>query len=333
MNNLRPVFIREEVIKGIRVFFEKQHFHEVIPPCMNFGLPIEPNIHPFVTTWKTSSESRKMYLSTSPEIGMKKMLAKGIGNCYGIGKSFRNLEGSGSLHVPEFLMLEWYRENGDYHDIMKDTEHLIVDIKHRIDTYLKRSVSDSLEYQGKKISLKGEWPVFSLIDLFKEYAGMDFEEIIKDEVLIQKAEEKGYNVENSTWFEVFDQIFVNEIENKLPLTPFFLIDFPARTSPMCAVKKDKPYVVERFEVFMFGKELGNGNTESTDSKYVRSLFEKEQDRLKKKGLPYPPIDEQFIHALEKMSDKVYGGVGIGIDRLAMIMADVTNITQVEQFYE
>lgn len=333
MNNLEPVFIREEVIRSIRTFFEEKKFHEVISPVMNDALPLEPNIYAFSTEWKTSSETKPLYLSTSPEVGVKKILAKGIGNCFAIGKSFRNLEGQGSRHTPEFLMLEWYRENSDYKEIMKDTKELLLYIKSHIDAYLRRKETSEITYQQKTANLSSDWPVYSMVDLFQQHAHLDLKEILEDAALFSKAKQKGYNVQNATWSELFDQILVNEIEPFLPDSPFFMTDFPARTSPLCTPKKNAPYLVERFEAYLFGMELGNGNTENTDSEYVRKQFLKEKKYREDNKLFTPPIDETFLSALQKMSSKKYAGMGMGVDRIAMIMSNSANITDVELFYQ
>jgi len=317
MNNLHPVFIRENVISDTRTFFQNKHFHEVISPSLNTALPLEPNLYAFATTWQTASETKQLFLSTSPESAIKKMLARGIGNCFAIGSSFRNLEGAGSLHTPEFLMLEWYREDADYKDIMKDVKELIL--------FLNKDKSPNLTYQGETISLTDEWPIFSMVELFKKYADLNLEEILEDTVLFQKAKDKGYSIKNTTWGALFDQILVNEIELQLPKTPFFIVDFPARISPLCTPQKKRPYLVERFEVYLFGMELGNGNTEYTNVESVRNSFIKEKQMRELKGELAPPIDEEFLAALHKMSTKTYGGIGLGIDRLAMILADVTQI--------
>lgn len=331
MTNLQPVFIREKVIQSTRNFFSENYFHEVITPSMNSALPVEPNIYPFSTKWINRQETRELFLSTSPESGLKKMIAKGIGNCFAIGKCFRNLEGSGCLHLPEFLMLEWYREDAKYTQIMEDTQQFVIHVKKEVDKLLKRTTTSEISYQGMTINLAGKWPVFSLVDLFKEYAKLDFKEILQDEMLFKRAEEKGYNIENATWAGVFDQIFVNEIESKLPKSPFFLIDFPTRISPLCTVKEDKPYLVERFEFFLFGMEIGNGNTENSDYKAVEEKFKKEQQNRIENSLLNCPIDYDFVNALQSMSEsgKTYAGIGLGIDRLAMIMADVADIKEIE----
>lgn len=320
---LTPIFIREETIKSCRKFFDTKNFHEVITPTLNKALPLEPNLFSFETKWNKIDQNYKLYLSTSPESGLKKMLAENIGNCYAIAKCFRNLENNGTRHNPEFLMLEWYRVNANYKDIMRDTKNLVF--------YIIKNINKKF---GKNISLQKKWPVFSLEKLFKKYAKIDYKKIIdNDELFFAVAQNKGYNTQNSTWSQIYDQIFLNEIEPNLPNVPFFLVDFPARISPLCAVKKAKPYLAERFELYLSGMEIANGNTENIDYKYVETAFQKEQKNRQSENLPSHDYDEEFISALKKMSEskKTYAGIGLGIDRLAMFMADAKDISEVEFF--
>ncbi|MFA5770481.1 MAG: amino acid--tRNA ligase-related protein [Patescibacteria group bacterium] len=283
MKNIQSSIIREKIIKDIRSFFYERDFHEVIPDMLNKSLPLEPNLFPFSTTWKTFTGEKTFYLPMSPERGIKKMLAQGIGNCFAISKSFRNLERSGSLHNPEFLMLEWYREDAVYTDIMADVEKLFA--------YLKPNVFNK------------KWPVFSIKKLFKKYLGLELEKAIND----------------ITWAQNYDQLFVNEIESKLPKEPLFLIDFPTRLSPLCKPQKNNPIFAERFECYISGVEIGNGNTENTDVKSIRKVFENQQ------ALKNLPIDEEFLASLKIMNRKSYAGVGIGIDRLAMVFNNESSI--------
>ena len=253
MTNLKSTIIREEIIKTIRSFFYKQKFHEVIPDILNDTLPSEPNLTPFSTIWKTQGSEKTYFLPMSPERSIKKMLTQGIGNCFAISKSFRNLERSGSLHQPEFLMLEWYRENAVYTDIMTDVEKLFTNF-----------------------GFKKNWPVLSLKKLFQKYLGLDLEKTIANDKL---------------FLEDYDQLFVNEIESKLPKTPLFLVDFPAKISPLCKPQKNNPLFAERFECYVNGIEIGNGNTENTDTKSVQKIFEQEQKRTNL------PVDEEFLNSL------------------------------------
>ncbi len=299
MINLEKGAQISQILKKIRAFFDERKFQEMEIPVFNTALPLEPNLHSFKTEWQAVDKVTTFYLPASPESYLKKCLAAGSGNCYAIGHSFRNLEGAGPLHSPEFLMLEWYREDATYIDIMQDTEEL---------------VSSFLPDVSKK------WERLSLEKMFLEYAGINMQKIVADETYFYVlAKEKGYATEGATWGALFDQIFLNEIESHLPKDPCFLVDFPARMSPLCKVNVAKPYLTERFEVFINRIELGNGNTENTDARQVREMMNKEQEYRMLKGLAMHPIDEEFIAALNIMAKtgKQYAGIGIGVERLAM----------------
>jgi len=236
----------------------------------------------------------------SPERGIKKILSQGMGNCFAISKAFRNYERTGSLHLHEFLMLEWYRRGATYTDIMIDVEQLIQLVNQRM---------------GNKVAMKeGSFPRVSLIALFKEKVGVELADlIVSDSLMRETAQKKGYTVAGgTTWEELYNQLFVNEIESGFSLKPFFLTDFPARISPLCKVQKSNPLFAERFELYVHKMELGNGNTENTDTDSIRNAFENEQ---KKSGLP---MDEEFLSSLEGMKKSSFAGVGVGIDRLVML---------------
>lgn len=294
MKKLEYYFIREKIIRLIREFFTKNSFHEVITPVLNESIPLEPNIYPFQTMWETTKGKKELFLATSPEKNLKKMLALGIGNCFSIGHSFRNLEASGPLHTPEFLMLEWYRKNSSYRDIMNDVKKLIL-------FFLKKTKSKHM------YNRLNDWTSYSLVKLFEKYTRLDLKEIILfDTKLFNYAKSKGYQTEHTTWNQLYDQIFVNEIEPYLPKEPCFLIDFPSRISPLCKPKRNKPHIAERFELYINGIELANGNTENTDIESV------------KKGLR-KPMDQEFLDSLKKMQNDSYAGVGLGIDRLTSML--------------
>lgn len=321
IDNTNPYIIRENIIRAAREFFYDIDFHEVIPQILNTALPLEANLYPFETTWKTRTGDRKLYLPLSPERSIKRMLAYGMGNCFALAKSFRNLEQEGSQHLPEFLMLEWYRKQANHHDIMRDTEQLLTFIH----DYLKNSLGiSSIQHHGKKIELGAKWKTYSLTELFKTYSGIDLASVIEDdELFFATAQKRGYIVEGATWSELYDQIFVNEIECKLPSEPVFIIDFPSRVSPLCAQRKDDPRFAERFEFYINGVEIGNGNTENTDMNYVRKTFETEHQKT---GLP---MDEVFLKALDKMHGTTYAGIGMGIDRLTMLFSNEETIQAIE----
>jgi elongation factor P--(R)-beta-lysine ligase len=317
--NLQPIFIRENIIKSIREFFYSRQFHEIITPTFNDALPLEPTIYAFQTTWQTVHGVNNLYLSTSPESGLKKMIAQGMENCFAIAKSFRNLEDSGATHIPEFLMAEWYRKNATFQDIMDDTQNLIQFV----------SKGKTCTYQNHEITFPDSWPRRSIISLFTEYASVNVEQLLDDTSLRNAAQKKGYSTEDATWEQLFNQIFLNEIEPTLGMDPCFITDFPSRISPLCARKKDQPDFAERFEVYIGGLEIGNGNTENTDTNSIRSVFENELHSRKSKNMSAPPIDTAFLDSLDIMKTQSFAGIGLGIDRLAMIFSDSTVITEVD----
>ncbi len=296
MAYLQPILTRERTIKSIRNFFYQLNFHEIITPVLNNAIPNEPNLYSFITRWKTNRGEQTFFLPMSPERSLKLSLAKGIDNCFSIGHSFRNLEQESPLHSPEFLMLEWYRTDADYHQIMDDVKELIKFLNY-----------ESCRQAGRLriTNLPDSWPIFSLPELFKKYTKHDLIKLTNDE----------------TKRSDYDKIFCNEIESRLPKEPFFITDFPASISPLCRPKKDNPLLAERFEFYINGIELGNGNTENTDWKSVKKVFESQ-----KKKNNYP-VDEDFLNALKTLdeSGKTYAGVGIGIDRLTAILGGANHI--------
>jgi len=304
MKQLKFFLLREKIIGLIREFFIRKRFHEVITPVLNNTIPLEPNIYPFQTEWTTVDGIKKMYLSTSPEKNLKEMLAMGLGNCFSVGHSFRNLESAGSLHTPEFLMLEWYRKNASYGDIMNDVRKLIL--------YIQKKMKIIPMYDQSN-----DWAHYPLTGLFKKYTSLHLEEIVlSDEKLFAYAKKKGYQTKNTSWDNLYDQIFVSEIEPKLPKNPCFLVDFPSRISPLCTPKKDAPHFAERFELYILGVELANGNTENTDIQLV------------KKGLRHP-IDDEFLASLKKMGNASYAGIGLGVDRLSMLFSGSRSLNYIK----
>ncbi|MFH0772945.1 MAG: amino acid--tRNA ligase-related protein [bacterium] len=303
MKKIEKYLIREKIIKTIREFFYRQNFHEVIVPLLNTALPLEPNLRPFITTQKSRDTDRTYYLAMSPERGIKNMLAQGMGDCFAISKSFRNYEQVGTLHMNEFIMLEWYRKGVAYTAIMNDVEQLLTEIDKKM-----RNTAQLQKNHLQRVSLN---------DLFEKRIGINLDTLITDEKLLwEVAKKKGYKTTGATWEELYDQLFVNEIESTFSHEAFFLIDFPARISPLCKTDHKNPHFAERFELYIHGIEMGNGNTENTDTTSIQKLFEKES---KKTGMP---LDEQFLASLEQMKDTTYAGVGIGIDRLTMLYTNL-----------
>lgn len=351
---LKHIVLRDELMKATRAFFAKRNFCEVIPPVLNDAVPNEPGLHPFVTQWIKGAVVRDFYLPTSPERSLKMALSQGLGNCFSIGHCFRNLEGSGSLHSPEFLMLEWYKVHSTYQDIMKEVQEYIEFVSKQLNPIVERYLNEShrkdqpslhsirspaerdprictptisatasgQSHQVGEFAIN-QWKIFSIKERFENVTGIRYENLLtEDQILVNVAKKLNYTIENASWREIFDQVFVNEIEAGLPNEPVFLVDFPSRISPLCKKKSDAPHIAERFELYIGGVEIANGNNENTNVTEIREVFEKEIDAGKS------PLDTQFLDALHKMdtSGRSFAGVGLGLDRLMMLMMGEENIS-------
>lgn len=319
MANLGPVLIRESIIRSIREYFYAQGFHEVIIPVLNRSVPHEENLHPFSTVWHAGEKEKTLYLSLSPERGIKRMLARGMENVFAIAKSFRDLEAAGSQHIPEFLMLEWYRKGARYEAVMEDARNLLL------------HVSNSLGEKGKLQLSASVWPVLSLKTLVEEAAKTSMRSLVEDDSsLFGVARKKGYATEGASWRGLWDQLFVNEIEPVLPAGQAFLTDFPSRLSPLARPKKKEPWLAERFELYLDKTEIANGNTEQTERMAVEKYFREEAE---KRGVQSHPVDRAFLDSLAVLDGVTYAGCGLGIDRLAMLASGAGDIREAEQLLD
>ena len=324
-------FIREKVLTAIRRFFFDRGFHEVETPYLTPSLPPESYIDIFETIlYSRNRKPMKVYLPTSPEPFIKKLLVAGIGNCFSMPKSFRNTEDKSKTHNPEFTILEWYRVDADYTDIMRDCEELLM----FINTYLTRSKAEvkgttpttKLSYQGKVVDLSGPWDRITVIEAYKRYAHIDLVKALDRNALAPIAKKKGYHVTNNdTWEELFDQIFLNEIEPNLGRgKPTIIYDYPTTLAALARKKESDPSFAERFEFYIEGLELGDAYSELTDWKEQLARF-KEEDMLKKRlGKIQHPIDMDFIEALRVGLPRA-SGIAVGVDRLIMLFANVDDI--------
>lgn len=306
--------IRHRVFQLIRQFFDEQGFVEIIPHVLQTTVPLEPNIEPFSTTWKTPNFEQKLFLATSPERSLKLALATGLSKAYAFGHVSRNLEGTSLKHQPEFMMLEWYRSQAEFSKIMEDVQRLIGFLAQELPKQFSQINID------KELISSSPWTALSLIELFLQHVGKPLPELLSDEAMISFCYSLGYETKDATWSQLFDQLFLNFIETKLPKTPFFLIDFPAKISPLCTRQADNPNFAQRFELYLNDREIANGNTEQTDASLVRKHFE-EQRALR----PEIPIDEPFLSALGNMKETPYAGIGLGVDRLIMTLTGISDI--------
>lgn len=315
---------RAEIIKKIRAFFEKEGFLEVQTPLLAPFLIPESYLEVFETEIK-SKEGRKQraFLTTSPEMWLKKILVAGLGNCFEITKSFRNTDLHGPFHSPEFTILEWYRLGKGVKRTMADCEKLIRSLNNN---------NPKLSYQGKTINIGRPFIRLSVIAAFKKWAGVSKKDFFQKEALLAVAKKKGYQGnKKDAWEEIYNWLYVSEIEPHLGLeSPTFIYDFPAQFAPLAKTKKGDPRLKERFELYLFGIELADAYYELNDWCEQKRQFEKEKELRKKIGLVEYPADEDFLEALKQGLPEC-SGVALGIDRLVMILLNAESIHQVILF--
>lgn len=324
---LETFFIKAQVIDAIRQFFKNEGFLEVETPLLVQSPGTEPYLEVFESTLITSNfENKKSYLLTSPELAMKKLLSAGIGNIFQICKSFRNGEGLSSFHNPEFTILEWYRVEADYLDVMKDCENLLLFILEKIG--LNKDFKNILNYQGINYDLSAPWERISVSQAFQKYANVSAEEMLSEEKIVIIAEKKGYQVnDNTTWEQAYNQILLNEIEPFLGRTkPTILYDYPTSQAALSKKKASDPRFAERFEFYIGGIELGNAFSELTDYQEQESRMIEDLKLRKELGKVDYKIDHDFIEALRFGIPRT-GGIAVGVDRLVMLFSNSSSIKE------
>lgn len=311
------------LLRKIREFFWEKNFVETDTPML-VNLPgMEPYLDVFQTKFEPmSGPPRDMYLITSPEYAMKKLLVAGIPNIFQITRSFRNKETGGALHNPEFTILEWYRSGSDYAAIMGDCEQLI--------RYLCRELfhKEEFAYQGNVVDVSGDFERITVREAFEKYAGVPREVFEDPGRLINTAREKGYRAEN--FDDAFFLIFLNEIEKKLGQgCPTILYEYPVSMAALSRACPDPRYA-ERFEIYIAGIELANAFSELTDAKEQLRRLKEEREQRKQLGKIVYDVDMSFIDALE-LGMPESGGIALGVDRLVMLLLDKPSIEDVMFF--
>lgn len=296
----------------VRNFFTSQDFLEVETPIMVKIPGMEPHLTPFETTLDIAHHPpQKLYLNTSPELQMKKLLAAGFGNIFNITKVFRNGEIGGPLHNPEFTMLEWYRENADYFDMMEDCENLI---KH-----LAQNLSGTITIPTPP------WPRISTNELFIKFCDIDLLENQSFTKLQATAAEKNFDTNGcQDWDDIFFKIFLNHIEPKLPKSPLFIYDYPSTQAALAKKSAQNPFFAERFELYIDGIELANAFSELIDAQEQRQRLIEEQKLRKKLHKTIFDIDGEFLAALESISQPC-AGIALGMDRLFMVLMNLKSV--------
>lgn len=310
---------KAKVLSALRQFFAQENFLEVDTP----NLVSAPDPNPFNEIFKI--EGRNLFLTPSPEFFIKKLLAAGLKNVYQITKSYRDWQENDPTHLSEFTILEWYRNNATYLDLMVDCENLINFIQGK----LYGQGCNTLVYQGQEIDLRSPWQRISCKEAFEKYAKVNLDKFIDINNARKICREKGYQVslENS-WEELYHQIFLNEVEPKLPKQqPLILYDYPAPLAALSKIKESNPKYAERFEFYVGGLELGNGYSELTDGNEQEKRLRQDLETRKAKKMLVFDYDHEFVDALKEGMLKT-AGIAVGIDRLVMLFTDSSDIHEV-----
>ena len=319
---VKETFIkRGKIVSTIRNIMDSKGFVEIETPTLN-TIPGGASARPFVTHHNTLDID--MYMRIATEIPLKRLIIGGMERVYEIGRIFRN-EGMDPRHNPEFTTIELYQAYTDYNGMMDITEELINK------SCMAVNGTEDITYGDYEISLKAPFKRITMIDAVKEQTGVDFGEFMGDtEKAKEVAKELKLEVKpTDTWGNVLAEAFDEYVEDKL-IQPTFVIDYPVEISPLTKRKKNNPLLVERFEIFVAGGELANAYTELNDPIDQRGRFEHQMMLRENGDEEANMIDEDFLTAMEYGMPPT-GGMGMGIDRLVMLLTNSQTIRDVIAF--
>ena len=289
--------VRAAVLQAIRAFFARQGFLEVETPVHT---PV-----PMLELHIDAMASESAFLRTSPELHMKKLVAAGQRRLFQLGPCFRRGE-RGRFHNPEYTMLEWYRADAGYLDVLRDAEMLLRDVA------AAAVGAPEFRWQGARVDLAAPWARLTVEDAFERYAG--------------------WNPVTAYDADRFDLDLVGKVEPALPRDrPVVLMDYPAGAAALARLKPGSPAVAERWELYLAGVELANAYGELTDPAEQRARFAGWASARKAMGHPEYPVDENFLAALADMPPTA--GIALGVDRLVMLLADAPSLDRVLPFRE
>jgi len=318
---VRQTFInRSKIISTMRELLNGWGFLEMETPIMQ-TIAGGALARPFVTHHNTLD--MKLYLRIATELHLKRLLVGGLDKVYEIGRIFRN-EGISTIHNPEFTSVEIYQNYADYEDMMTITENLVHQIA------LKVFGTGKISFQGREVDLTPPWPRETMIDIVRKYSGVDFSQIPDKEAAFDAAVKAGLEPDKGLpWGEILYMFFEEFCEVQL-LDPIFVTDFPIEVSPLAKKLPSDPRLTLRFEGFIAGWEIANAFTELNDPIDQRERFEQQLGKRESGDDEAHVMDEDFINALEHGMPPA-GGLGIGIDRMVMLLTDNVSIRDVILF--
>jgi lysyl-tRNA synthetase class 2 len=317
----RRVFaMRSKIVSSIRRYMDSHGYMEVETPVLQ-PLYGGAAARPFTTVHNALDQT--FYLRIADELYLKRLLVGGYERVYEISKDFRN-EGMDRNHSPEFTMMEWYEAYSDYEQQMTYVEDLIYHVVEDV------FGGPTFQFQGHTIDVTPPWPRQTLRDAILERSGIDYTAYPEADDLIAVAREKGAHIEAGTvWPRAVDELLKHFVRPFL-IQPTFLTDYPVELSPLAKRKLDDPTHVERFQPYIGGGEIGNSFTELNDPMDQLARFMEQKRDMDAGDEEAMPIDEDFINALMYGMPPT-GGVGIGIDRLVMLLTDQPTIRDVILF--
>ena len=308
--------LRSKIISKIREILNEKGYLEVETPILN-TISGGATAKPFIT--HHNALNIDMYLRIALELNLKRLIVGGFDKVYELGRVFRN-EGMDIRHNPEFTMLELYASYQDYHDMMDITEEIFSRTAKEVLGTTK------INYQGQDIDLAPGWKRISMIDSIKEVTGIDFNEINTDEEAVRLAKERNIEIPDKTKETRGDVIslFFDEYVEKTLIQPTFVYDYPVEISPLAKKSVKDPRLTERFEAFIGGREYGNAFSELNDPIDQYERFKKQVEAREAGDEEAGMMDEDYIQALE-IGLPPTGGLGIGVDRLVMLLTDCSSI--------
>ena len=317
---VRDKFVaRSRIIKTIREYLDVRGFLEVETPVLQVT-PGGAAARPFVTHHNTLDLD--MYLRIALELYLKRLIVGGFERVYEMGRIFRN-EGMSVKHNPEFTMIEIYQAYADYHDMMDLTEGIVCACVRAV------TGGETLVYQGEQLSFKTPWKRVSMREAVQEATGVDFGAVGDEEA---RAQAKLLNIEtkpSSTRGELLNEAFEEFVEGRL-VQPTFVTDYPVEISPLAKRKPDEEWLTERFELFIVSREMANAFSELNDPVDQRERFLAQAAKREAGDAEAHMMDEDFVQALE-IGMPPTGGLGIGVDRLVMLLTDSPSIRDILLF--
>lgn len=319
--DVRKTFeMRSKIITAIRNYLDNRGYMEVDTPILN-TIPGGAAARPFITHHNTLDID--MYMRVAPELYLKRLIVGGFEKVYEMGRQFRN-EGMDVKHNPEFTSMEVYEAYTDYEGMMNLTEDLISTVAQEVLGTTK------LTYQGEEIDLAPGWARMTMMESIKKFAGIDFAETKTDEEAADLAKSIGIEVEKGmSRGEIISLTFEEKVEENL-VQPTFIYEYPVEVSPLAKRYKDNPDFTERFEIFITRREFGNAFSELNDPIDQKERFMKQVEKREAGDEEANMMDEDFVTALEYGMPPT-GGLGIGIDRLIMLLTDSASIRDVLLF--